>query len=137
MVKPTQPLPTQPLKRLSDTTHTERCTALHGVPTMFVLELEENRKGKEDGSAYDVSTLRTGIMAGAPCPIEVMKGAIEATTAGLVLRLHSTHFANDERMGAATRTITVTGDTLHYIMHMQTTKVLELTLHLEATLRRQ
>jgi fatty-acyl-CoA synthase len=52
-------------------------SVLYGVPTMFVLELEENRKGKEDGSAYDVSTLRTGIMAGAPCPIEVMRGAME------------------------------------------------------------
>ncbi|MFN2124183.1 MAG: FABP family protein [Candidatus Promineifilaceae bacterium] len=69
--------------------------------------------------------------------VEVMKGTIEATAAGLVLRLRSTHFANDERMGAATRTITVAGDTLHYIMHMQTTKVPELTLHLEATLQRQ
>ena len=52
-------------------------SVLYGVPTMFVLELEENRKGKDDGSTYDVSTLRTGIMAGAPCPIEVMKGAME------------------------------------------------------------
>ena len=52
-------------------------SVLYGVPTMFVLELEENRKGKDDGSAYDVSTLRTGIMAGAPCPIEVMKGTME------------------------------------------------------------
>jgi len=52
-------------------------SVLYGVPTMFVLELEENRKGKADGTAYDVSTLRTGIMAGAPCPIEVMKGTME------------------------------------------------------------
>jgi len=52
-------------------------SVLYGVPTMFVLELEENRKGKEDGTPYDVSSLRTGIMAGAPCPIEVMKGTME------------------------------------------------------------
>jgi len=52
-------------------------SVLYGVPTMFVLELEESRKGKADGSAYDVATLRTGIMAGAPCPIEVMKGTME------------------------------------------------------------
>ena len=52
-------------------------SVLYGVPTMFVLELEENRRGKEDGSVYDVSTLRTGIMAGAPCPIEVMRGTME------------------------------------------------------------
>jgi fatty-acyl-CoA synthase len=53
-------------------------SVLYGVPTMFVLELEEYRKGKADGSPYDVSTLRTGIMAGAPCPVEVMRGTMEA-----------------------------------------------------------
>ena len=52
-------------------------SVLYGVPTMFVLELEEYRKGKADGSAYDLSTLRTGIMAGAPCPVEVMRGTME------------------------------------------------------------
>ncbi len=52
-------------------------SVLYGVPTMFVLELEEYRSGKPDGSAYDVSTLRTGIMAGAPCPVEVMRGTME------------------------------------------------------------
>jgi fatty-acyl-CoA synthase len=46
----------------------EQCTALYGVPTMFVAELSLDNFGD-----YDVSTLRTGIMAGAPCPIEVMK----------------------------------------------------------------
>jgi len=51
-------------------------TVLYGVPTMFVLELEENRKGKPDGSKYRISTLRTGIMAGAPCPVEVMRGTM-------------------------------------------------------------
>jgi fatty-acyl-CoA synthase len=45
----------------------ERCTALHGVPTMFIAELEH-----PDFARYDLSSLRTGIMAGAPCPIEVM-----------------------------------------------------------------
>jgi len=52
-------------------------SVLYGVPTMFVLELEEYRKGKADGSSYDVSALRTGIMAGAPCPVEVMRGTME------------------------------------------------------------
>jgi len=52
-------------------------SVLYGVPTMFVLELEEYRKGKANGDAYDVSTLRTGIMAGAPCPVEVMRGTME------------------------------------------------------------
>jgi fatty-acyl-CoA synthase len=51
-------------------------SVLYGVPTMFVLELEEARKGKADGSSYDVASLRTGIMAGAPCPVEVMRGTM-------------------------------------------------------------
>jgi len=46
----------------------ERCTALHGVPTMFVAELEH-----PTFENYDLSTLRTGIMAGSPCPTEYMK----------------------------------------------------------------
>jgi fatty-acyl-CoA synthase len=46
----------------------ERCTALYGVPTMFIAELAE-----PDFAAYDLSSLRTGIMAGSPCPVEVMK----------------------------------------------------------------
>src|SRR5260221_11113895 len=46
----------------------ERCTALHGVQTMFIAELDHPQFRK-----FDLSTLRTGIMAGAPCPIEVMK----------------------------------------------------------------
>ena len=47
---------------------TERCTSLYGVPTMFIAAL-----GLEDFGAYDLSSLRTGIMAGSPCPVEVMK----------------------------------------------------------------
>src|SRR5204862_2382573 len=50
----------------------ESCTALHGVPTMFIAELDHPRFRE-----FDLSTLRTGIMAGAPCPIEVMKRVIE------------------------------------------------------------
>ncbi len=46
----------------------ERCTALHGVPTMFIAEL-----ALPNFSDYDLGSLRTGIMAGAPCPVEVMK----------------------------------------------------------------
>jgi fatty-acyl-CoA synthase len=46
----------------------ERCTSLYGVPTMFIAELAE-----PDFGSFDLSTLRTGIMAGSPCPIEVMK----------------------------------------------------------------
>ena len=51
--------------------HEERCTALLGVPTMFIAELEH-----EDFEEYDTSSLRTGIMAGSPCPIEVMKKVV-------------------------------------------------------------
>jgi fatty-acyl-CoA synthase len=49
----------------------QRCTALYGVPTMFIAEL-----GLPDFAAYDLSSLRTGIMAGSPCPVEVMKRAV-------------------------------------------------------------
>ena len=50
----------------------ERATSLYGVPTMFIAEL-----GLADFADYDVSTLRTGIMAGSPCPVEVMKQVID------------------------------------------------------------
>jgi fatty-acyl-CoA synthase len=50
----------------------ERCTALYGVPTMFIAELNH-----PDFAKYDLSSLRTGIMAGSPCPIEVMKNVVE------------------------------------------------------------
>ena len=49
----------------------EHCTALHGVPTMFIAELDHPRFGE-----FDLSNLRTGIMAGSPCPIETMKSVI-------------------------------------------------------------
>src|ERR1700728_683517 len=49
----------------------ERCTALHGVPTMFIAQLDHPEFGR-----FDLSSLRTGIMAGSPCPIEVMKRAV-------------------------------------------------------------
>jgi len=53
--------------------HQERCTALLGVPTMFIAELDH-----PDFEEYDTSSLRTGIMAGSPCPIEVMKKVVDA-----------------------------------------------------------
>ena len=55
----------------------ERVSITYGVPTMFVLKLEEYHKGKQDGSAYDISSLRSGIMAGAPCPTKVMNAVIK------------------------------------------------------------
>ena len=57
--------------------HEERCTALLGVPTMFIAELNH-----PDFEQYDTSSLRTGIMAGSPCPIEVMKKVVEVMGAG-------------------------------------------------------
>jgi fatty-acyl-CoA synthase len=60
----------EPLSVL-EAVHEERCTALHGVPTMFIAELAHPRF-KE----FDLSSLRTGIMAGSPCPIEVMKKVV-------------------------------------------------------------
>ncbi len=50
----------------------ERCTSLYGVPTMFIAELSA-----PGFASYDLSSLRTGIMAGSPCPVEVMKQVIE------------------------------------------------------------
>jgi fatty-acyl-CoA synthase len=50
----------------------ERCTSLYGVPTMFIAELDH-----PDFASYDLSSLRTGIMAGSPCPVEVMKRVVD------------------------------------------------------------
>ncbi|MCX5077145.1 AMP-binding protein [Streptomyces sp. NBC_00513] len=50
----------------------EACTSLYGVPTMFIAELTH-----PDFDSYDLSSLRTGIMAGSPCPVEVMKEVID------------------------------------------------------------
>ena len=50
----------------------ERCTALHGGPTMFIAELQHPQFGE-----FDLSTLRAGIMAGSPCPIEIMRQVID------------------------------------------------------------
>lgn len=54
------------------TVEAERCTALHGVPTMSIAELEHPQF-----ESFDLSSLRTGIMAGSPCPIEVMRKVID------------------------------------------------------------
>ena len=55
-----------------ETVAAERCTGLHGVPTMFIAELEH-----PEFDRFDLSSLRTGIMAGSPCPIEIMRRAVE------------------------------------------------------------
>lgn len=58
-------------KSVLETVQAERCTGLHGVPTMFIALLDH-----PDFADYDLSTLRTGIMAGSPCPAEVMSRVI-------------------------------------------------------------
>ncbi|MDH3233299.1 MAG: AMP-binding protein [Alphaproteobacteria bacterium] len=55
-----------------ETVAREKCTALHGVPTMFIAELDH-----PDFAEFDLTSLRTGIMAGAPCPVELMKRVME------------------------------------------------------------
>src|SRR5574343_1273803 len=67
-----------PLSTLQ-TVSEERCTALHGVPTMFIALLDH-----PDFKTFDLSSLRTGIMAGSPCPIEVMKRVISDMNMGEV-----------------------------------------------------
>ena len=61
------------------TIEAERCTSLYGVPTMFIAELAH-----PDFNRFDLSSLRTGIMAGSPCPVEVMKQALERMHMGEV-----------------------------------------------------
>jgi fatty-acyl-CoA synthase len=61
----------EPLAAL-EAVEAERCTALHGVPTMFIAEMDH-----PDFAKFDLNSLRTGIMAGSPCPIEVMKRAVD------------------------------------------------------------
>ncbi|MCJ7683616.1 MAG: AMP-binding protein, partial [Desulfobacteraceae bacterium] len=59
-----------PVKVL-ETVEAEKCTVLHGVPTMFILELDH-----PDFKKFDISSLRTGAMGGTPCPIEVMRRVV-------------------------------------------------------------
>ena len=61
----------EPLKAL-EAIQQERCTALHGVPTMFIAQL-----GHERFAEFDLGSLRTGMMAGSPCPIEVMRQVVD------------------------------------------------------------
>ncbi len=61
------------------TVQDEKCTGLHGVPTMFIAELDHPRFAE-----FDLSTLRTGIMAGSPCPTEVMKRVVSSMHLGQI-----------------------------------------------------
>jgi fatty-acyl-CoA synthase len=66
------PVETFDAEKVLKAVHQERCTAVLGVPTMFIAELEH-----PDFEQYDTSSLRTGIMAGSPCPMEVMKQVVD------------------------------------------------------------
>jgi fatty-acyl-CoA synthase len=66
------PVETFDAEQVLQAVHKERCTAVLGVPTMFIAELEH-----PDFEEYDTSALRTGIMAGSPCPMEVMKQVVD------------------------------------------------------------
>jgi fatty-acyl-CoA synthase len=81
----------------------ERCTALYGVPTMFIAEL-----GHPDFSSFDLSSLRTGVMAGSPCPVEVMKQCVD--------RMHMSEvticYGMTETSPVSTQT--ESGDSLHH-----------------------
>ncbi len=66
------PSPTFDPEAVLQTLQDERCTSLYGVPTMFVAEL-----GHADLADFDLSAMRTGIMAGSPCPTEVMRSVID------------------------------------------------------------
>ena len=59
-------------KKVMDAIQSEKCTACHGVPTMFIAML-----GHEDFKTYDFSSMRTGIMAGSPCPVPVMRQVVD------------------------------------------------------------
>ncbi|AXK34988.1 AMP-binding protein [Streptomyces armeniacus] len=73
------PAPSFEPKATLEAVEAERCTSLYGVPTMFIAELAD-----EDLDSYDLSTLRTGILAGSSCPIEVMKQVIDRMGMGEV-----------------------------------------------------
>jgi fatty-acyl-CoA synthase len=66
------PAPSFEPRATLDAVQSERCTSLYGVPTMFIAELD-----LPEFEAFDLTSLRTGIMAGSPCPVEVMRNVID------------------------------------------------------------
>jgi fatty-acyl-CoA synthase len=91
--------PTHVLETIQD----ERCTALYGVPTMFIAELAH-----PEFDRFDLTSLRTGVMAGAPCPVEVMKACVD--------RMHMTEvticYGMTETSPVSTQTLP--DDSLHH-----------------------
>ena len=86
-----------------ETVEAERCTALYGVPTMFIAEL-----GHPDFDRFDLSSLRTGVMAGSPCPVEVMKQCVDRMHLGEV----TICYGMTETSPVSTQT--EAGDSLHH-----------------------
>jgi fatty-acyl-CoA synthase len=82
---------------------TERCTALYGVPTMFIAEL-----GHSEFDRFDLSSLRTGVMAGALCPVEVMKACVDRMNMAEV----TICYGMTETSPVSTQTLP--GDSLHH-----------------------
>jgi fatty-acyl-CoA synthase len=82
---------------------TERCTALYGVPTMFIAEL-----GHPEFDRFDLSSLRTGVMAGALCPVEVMKACVDRMNMAEV----TICYGMTETSPVSTQTLP--GDSLHH-----------------------
>jgi fatty-acyl-CoA synthase len=86
-----------------ETIEAERCTALYGVPTMFIAELAH-----PEFDRFDLSSLRTGVMAGSPCPVEVMKACVD--------RMHMTEvticYGMTETSPVSTQTLS--DDSLHH-----------------------
>jgi fatty-acyl-CoA synthase len=81
----------------------ERCTALYGVPTMFLAELEH-----PDFDAFDLSSLRTGVMAGSPCPVETMKACIDS------MHMHEVTICYGMTETSPVSTQTLPDDSLHH-----------------------
>jgi fatty-acyl-CoA synthase len=81
----------------------ERCTALYGVPTMFIAEL-----GHPDFGSFDLSSLRTGVMAGSPCPVEVMKQCVD------LMNMDEVTICYGMTETSPVSTQTMTDDSLHH-----------------------
>jgi fatty-acyl-CoA synthase len=86
-----------------DAVQAERCTSLYGVPTMFIAEL-----GHPDFESYDLSSLRTGVMAGSPCPVEVMKQCVDR------MNMHDVTICYGMTETSPVSTQTLPDDSLHH-----------------------
>ncbi len=86
-----------------ETVEAERCTVLYGVPTMFIAELAH-----PDFERFDLSSLRTGVMAGSPCPVEVMKSCVDR------MHMHEVTICYGMTETSPVSTQTLPDDSLHH-----------------------